>query len=88
MKEFYEEQIKTAEKILELAKLGLNAYINETALQSNSCEMEIPQLERTIKVVSCDYCSLKGYIFAIDKLEKEIESLKEASKEYDNENVQ
>lgn len=88
MKEFYEEQIKTAEKILELAKLGLNTYNNEKVLQSNSSDIEITTLNKTVKVLSYDAYSLKEYILAIDKLEREIESLKEASKEYDNENVQ
>ena len=84
MKEFYEEQIKTAEKILELAKLGLNAYNNEKVLQSNSSDIEISTFDETIKVLSYDCYSLKEYILAIDKLEKEIESLEEHKAKYDN----
>lgn len=88
MKEFYEKQIKTAEMLLELAKLGLNAYNNEKVLQSNSSDIEISTINETVKVVSYDCYSLKGYILAIDKLEEEIESLKEHKAKYDNENVQ
>lgn len=85
MKEFYEEQIKTAEKILELAKLGFNAYNTEKVFQTDT--VEITTLNTTVKVLSYDCYSLKEYILAIEKLEREIESLKEASKEYDKENV-
>lgn len=86
MKEFYEEQIKTAEKILELAKLGLNAYNTEKVFQTDT--VEIKSINTTVKVLSYDCYSLKEYILAIDKLEKEIKSLKEHKAKYDNENVQ
>lgn len=85
MKEYYEEQIKTAEMLLELAKLGLNAYNTEKVFQTDT--VEIKSINTTVKVLSYDCYSLKGYILAIDKLEKEIESLKEHKAKYDNENL-
>lgn len=85
MKEFYEEQIKTAEKILELAKLGLNAYNTEKVFQTDT--VEIKSINKTVKFLSYDCYSLKGYILAIEKLEREIESLKEHKSKYDNENL-